>query len=271
MTGARIAALPMYDFAPLREAHDALWLALARRLVAAGVADVPIALMRTPDHVAGWLDPGLLLGQACEYPLASRFPDRVRLVATPHYLAPGCEAARYRSVIVVRAADPARGLQDLRDRRCVINEPDSNSGMNLLRATIAPLARDGRFFGAVAVSGSHLASATQVAEGLADVAAIDCVSFAHFQRWHPVLTAQLRILAWTAASPCLPLITSASTDDRTLGLLRAALDAVSADAALAEVRARLLLASFSLNPDESFAEVRALAQAAVVAGYPSLA
>ena len=271
MTGARIAALPMYDFAPLREAHDGLWLALARRLVAAGVSGVPVGLMRTPDHVAGWLDPGLLLGQACEYPLATRFPGRVRLVATPHYLAPGCEGPRYRSVILVRAADPARGLPDLRDRRCVINEPDSNSGMNLLRATIAPLARDGRFFGAVTVSGSHLASTTQVAEGLADVAAIDCVSFAHFQRWQPDLTARLRILAWTAPSPSLPWITAGSTDDATVALLRTALGEVIADAALAEVRARLLLASFSLNPDESFAEVRELARGADLAGYPSLA
>ncbi len=271
MTAARIAALPMYDFPPLREAHDALWASLARRLTDAGIDGVPPTLTRSMGHVASWLDPGLLLGQACEHPLAISFPGRVRLVATPHYDAPGCEGARYRSAIVVRAADAAAGLQDLRGRRCAVNEPDSNSGMNLLRAALAPIAGGGRFFGSVSFSGSHLESATRVADGRADVAAIDCVSFAHMRRLYGDLAAGLRVLAWTPASPCLPWITARSTDDTTLAVLRHALAGIVTDPALAEVRAQLLLTGFSLAPDESYGEVLSLARAAAEAGYGALA
>jgi ABC-type phosphate/phosphonate transport system substrate-binding protein len=271
MTSARIAVLPMYDFPPLRDAHDALWAALRAQLVAAGVDGVPAQLSQVTDHVASWLDPRLLLGQACEYPLAVRFDGRVRLVATPRYRAEGCEGARYRSAIVVRTADPAHELQDLRERRCAINEADSNSGMNLLRAAIAPLACGNRFFSAVSHTGSHFASASQVADGRADVAAIDCVTLAHLRRLYPALTAQLRVLAWTPASPGLPLITALGTDAATLACLRAALAAVAGDARLQPVREALLLDGFDPDPDTGLREVRQLAQRAADSGYPCLA
>lgn len=271
MIQPRIASLPMYDFAPLREAHDALWASLAGRLRDAGMAGVPDALTWSIDHVASWLHPGLLLGQACEYPLVKRFAGRVRLVATPHYAAPGCEAGRYRSAIVVRESDGAATLHDLRGRRCIVNEPDSNSGMNLLRAAIAPIARGESFFSSIALSGSHLASARQVADACADVAAIDCVTFAHFGRFHADLTARLRVLAWTAASPSLPWITAASSGDGTLAILRHALAQISHDATLAAVRRRLLLTGFSLDPDESFSEVLQIERGAAAAGCSALA
>ena len=223
------------------------------------------------DHFESWLHPDLLLGQACEYPLANRYDRRVRIVATPRYTASGCEGACYRSAIVVRSSDPATDLAGLRGRRCAVNEPDSNSGMNLLRAALAPVAGAAPFFSSVILTGSHLASATQVADGRADVAAIDCVSLAHFQRLYGTLTAQLRVLAWTPASPSLPLITAASTDDALLARLRQALAGVAGDPALQAVRESLLLAGFDLAPDPSLRVVRRLAREADAAGYPTLA
>src|SRR5882672_2303108 len=159
MSSAQIAALPMYDYPELTAAHDALWDALSSRLVAAGIGDVPRKLARSLGHFDLWRHPRLLLGQGCEYPLATSFAGSVRLVATPRYCAPGCEGAQYRSAIVVRTDDPAERLADLRHRRCVINEADSNSGMNFLRAAIAPLAGGARFFESVSLSGSHWSSA----------------------------------------------------------------------------------------------------------------
>ena len=144
MRVARIAALPMYDFPDLLAAHDTLWEALAARLAAAGGEPVPRALSRDLALVDGWRHPGLLLGQACEYPLA-KSPGAVQIVATPRYSAPGSEGDRYRSAIVVRRDDPSATLADLKGRRCAVNQIDSNSGMNLLRAAIAPLA-DGTAF-----------------------------------------------------------------------------------------------------------------------------
>lgn len=271
MSIGRVAALPMYDFPDVAAAHDALWAALAVRLAAAGVESVPQALSRHLSSVDSWRHPGLLLGQACEYPLAKSSGLAVQVVATPRYSAPGCEGARYRSAIVVRRDDPAAALADLRGRRCAVNQLDSNSGMNLLRAAIAPLAERGLFFGSVSVSGAHRESAHRVAAGQADVAALDCVSFAHLQRCEGALTDALRVVAWSPASPSLPLITARTTDPATVQALRDALESLAQDTALAPVRARLFLRGFDFDCDGTFSEVLRLEASAHSLYYPLLA
>ena len=134
MGADRVASLPMYDFPELREAQDVFWNALAERIAAAGVKDVPRKLTRGAWPAEVWGDSSLLFAQGCEYPLAKAFGDRVRVVAHPVYLAAGCEGARYRSAVVVRGrAAPGGGdggagvaaLAALRGRRCVVNELDS--------------------------------------------------------------------------------------------------------------------------------------------------
>jgi len=260
----------MYDFPELADAHDALWTRLARRLTEAGVEGAPAALTRDLGPHALWGHPRLLLGQGCEYPLAKSFAGAIRVVATPRYGVPGCDGALYRSAVVVRSDDPAASLAELRGRRCIINEWDSNSGMNLLRAAIAPLAGGAQFFGAVTASGAHRRSAEMVAAGQADVAALDCVSFAHFQRLMPATTAKLRVLAWTPPSPSLPLITARATDAATLSSLRSCLRAVAADPTLRRVRARLFLDGFDLQPRQDFAVVLELEKSAERCGYPQL-
>jgi ABC-type phosphate/phosphonate transport system substrate-binding protein len=236
----------MYDFAELRPATDALWAALAKRLADHGVS-APAVLERGRALDEVWTDPDLLLGQTCGYPLVTTLAGRVRLVATPCYGAPGCAGAWYRSAVVVRRADDAAGLADLRGRRCAVNDAASNSGMNLLRAAIAGVAGGGaRFFNEVVMTGSHAASLQAVAAGDADVAAIDCVTWAHLQRLRPEQTQRLRVLAWTPATPGLPLITSLRTDAPTLGALIWALRDVAEDSSLAWVREALLLDGFEV-------------------------
>jgi ABC-type phosphate/phosphonate transport system substrate-binding protein len=266
----RIAALPMYDYPELATAHDALWTAVADRLASAGVPDVPRHLTRGVDHLEIWRDPRLLLSQACEYPLANTFADCSRLVATPRYVAPGCEGSGYRSAIVVRSQDSAATLSDLRDRRCVINESGSNSGMNFLRAAIAPLSRGSRFFQSVELSGSHRRSADMVASGRADVAALDCISFAHFQRLAPRAMAGLRILCWSESTPSPPFITARASTDTTLAALRSALADMVADPTVMWARERLLLEGFDFEPAGDFSAVLSLEHRAVELGYPVL-
>jgi hypothetical protein len=270
MNTERIAALPMYDYPELATAHDALWSALAERLVAAGVSDAPLKLTRSLNHFDTWRHPGLLLGQGCEYPLAKSFAGCMRLVATPRYAVPGCDGPRYRSAIVVRAEDSAETLGDLRHRRCVVNEPDSNSGMNLLRAAVAPIARGVRFFESVSLSGSHRRSVEMVMGGQADVAAVDCISFAHIQRLQPATAAALRILCWTPASRSPPFITGIATDDATFQVLRSALAGVITDSTLAPVRENLFLQGLDLDPDGRLTDVLDHERQAAGFGYPAL-
>jgi ABC-type phosphate/phosphonate transport system substrate-binding protein len=260
----------MYDFPELRDAHDRFWAALAQRLRASGVTGVPQQLTQGLSHREVWAHPGLLFGQACEYPLSKSFREHLRIVATPRYSAPGCKRNSYRSAIVVRADEAADSLEELRGRGCVVNEPDSNSGMNLLRAAVAPLAAGARFFRSVSFSGSHRKSVELIAAGQADVAAIDCVTFQHLRRLHPRLISQVRVIDWTPPSPCLPFVVSQHMSEATAEAVRSALDGVCADPSLAPVRDRLLLAGVDLIPDTTCSRVLYLERQARQWRYPDL-
>ena len=264
-----LAALPMYDFPEIREATDALWSAIAAHLAGAGI-DAPAALTRGMPLETLWTHPSLLLAQTCGYPLVTTLRDRVTLLATPRYTASGCKAATYRSAIIVRAGDPATTLADLHGRGGTMNGADSNSGMNLLRAAIAPLARRAQFFAQTLTTGSHAASVQAVANGEADVAAIDCITWAHLQHLRPQTTKALRVLAWTEATPGLPLITSLATPAPTRQALLSALNHVSQNPSLAPVRAALRLDGFEILPLDAYDEILALERQAIAAGYPNV-
>jgi ABC-type phosphate/phosphonate transport system substrate-binding protein len=257
-----VAALPMYDFPELHWATDALWVAIAAR-----VKRAPAPLARGRALMDIWTDPDLLLAQTCGYPLVTSLSGKVRLLAVPRYRAEGCAGVMYRSAVIVRADAAAARLADLRGRRCAVNGADSNSGMNVLRAAVAPLAVDGRFFGDVLSTGAHAASVDAVARGDADVAAIDCVTWAQLQRLRPAAVAGLRVLAWTAASPGLPLITSVRTSPETRDKLAQALDDVAADAALAPVLDALLIDGFEQLPLRAYDSVLDLERLACRFGY----
>ena len=265
-----IASLPMYDWPDLRLATDALWAALARALRARGIA-APDRLERARPREDQWRDPDLLLSQTCGYPYATALRGTVRLVATPAYVADGCEGPLYRSAIVVRTDDPARGLVDLRGRVAAYNAPDSQSGYSAFRAAVAPLARDGRFFAGTVRTGAHLASMIAVAEGHADCAAIDCVCWSLAEHYRVDIAARLKVVAWSPPAPALPFVTAAGRTDDEVEAIRAAVRAVLADPATAATRRALLVAGVEVLDDSAYDVIVDMERAAIAAGYPALA
>lgn len=169
--------------------------------------------------LAHWRAGDLLLSQTCGYPLMTQLPD-VQLVGAFELSAPGCRGARYRSWLVAREEDENSALADFRSRRAVANSLDSHSGYNALRYLIAPLAQEGRFFSLTHLSGSHRQSLAYLRDGRADIAAIDCVTWALLRRYAAHELAGLAIVGETPLCPAPPLITSAQTDARTLATLR---------------------------------------------------
>ena len=266
-----IASLPMYDLEPLREATDAWWRALAGALRRRGFADAPDALDRTGDRLDHWRSPRLLLSQACGYPLTHAFAGALRLVAVPFYAAPHCEGPDYRSLALVREDSPARALEDLRGGRAAVNGFDSQSGFNALRAVVAPLAGNGRFFDGVVETGGHLASARAVADGDADVCAIDCVTHALLSDSMAGALAGTRVLAVTPAAPNLPYVTHAARSDAEVRAMRLALLEAAEDPEAADARARLRLVGFALLPESVYDRIDAMERRAARLGYPDLA
>ena len=233
-----IAALPMYDFPTTAGALDAVWSSMAAHVRAAGFA-APERLTRdlSPDET--WRHPKLMFGQTCGYPLMTALREQVAVLAAPAYAFDGCEGFSHCSFIVARADDARENLADFRGARALVNAFDSDTGMNLFRAAVAPLAEGRAFFASVAVTGAHRASLERIARGEGDLAAIDCVSFALIAAQDGGLAAQVKAIARTRPSPNLPFIMAG---DAPAGLgaaigaaLRAAMDAPD----LADARAVL--------------------------------
>jgi ABC-type phosphate/phosphonate transport system substrate-binding protein len=263
-------SLAMYDLPELTEATDAWWRGLRGHLAALGMRDLPEARENPQDLVSHWLDPALKLGQTCGYPLTHALSGRVQLVATPRYAAPGCAGATYTSFVLVRRRDSIEELADLRGKRVAFNGTDSQSGYNTMRALIAPLATAGRFFGAALESAAHRRSMAMVRSGEADVAAVDCATFALVARVAPDEVRDLNILRATPTAPNLPYVTSVATSAQDLERLRQGLANASQDPALSACRKTLLLEGFEVLPLEGYASILAMEQAAIAAGYPAL-
>lgn len=259
-------ALPMYNVSPmLRDGYEAL----ATALLAQADVDRDAVLVRDVPLPGFWTRPDLLLSQTCGYPYLRALQDQVVLLATPCYDVPGCHGSDYASAIVVRADGAIATLADARGRVAAVNDEHSNSGMNLLRHAVAPLARDGRFFRAVRMSGSHAASVAMVRAGAADIAAIDCVTWAGLCDADPAAVAGLAVLGYTAAAPGLPLIASRFVPERWQARLRQAL--LAPGPALLAAMAPLRIGRFRYCDVSAYARIDDLEREARRLGYPTLA
>jgi hypothetical protein len=192
----------MYDWPEVRGATDALWAALRDALRARGVA-APEALSRDATH---WTDPDLVLSQTCGLPFRRGLHARTTLVGAPDHGLEGCPPGFYRSAVVVRADDPRQAPAAFAGARFAYNAEDSQSGWAALVEALGPLDP-----AAGLRTGAHRASVVAVAEGRADVAANDAVSWRLAEAWEAA-AARLRVLAWTRPTPGLPYITAAGRD-----------------------------------------------------------
>ncbi len=223
-----IAALQMYDWPEVQGRTDAFWARVHDALSEAGI-DAPAALSRPERLSQPWTDPGLLIGQTCGLPyVAGRCGDAV-LIGRPDYGIEGASGGSYASAIICRREDEGT-LADCRGQRAVINEFGSQSGCNALADEVQrmKLDREGPFFGTLELSGAHRSSAQMVADGGADIAAIDAVAWALFQELEPERHARLRVIGWTRAMPALPFITGAVNAPRRAALYDALLAAALA-------------------------------------------
>lgn len=265
-----VASLPMYDLATVTQATDQWWEGLARAFRLQGVPNVPDDLSRGSAVRDLWTSKDLVFSQTCGYPLINRLKEDVRLVAVPCYDAPGCHGSDYCSAIVVPEKLPARSLKDLRGGICAVNSRESHSGFNILRYMLAPIAQGRAFFGSVKISGHHRESLLMLARGEADIAAIDCVTYALITRYEPHVLETLRILCYSPRAPCLPFITSSGNPDDLVRKLRAGLDMAFDDPTLADCRKALMLSGMRTVPLAEYQRIADYETQAIALSYPDL-
>jgi len=255
----------------LRPAYDGLWSVLAKHLRRHKVRGVPETLSTGVPLPGIFTDPLLLVGQCCGYDLIHGFAGSLSIIGTPCFDVPGCAGGKYRSCVLVRDDDPQlRDLEGLRGAVCVVNGFNSHSGTNALRALVAPLSRNGRFFLAVRVSGGHQKSLAQLLGGQADVMAMDGILYEILRRHRPDALRGTQILCWSEPAPAPPFVTSATTDRDELNGLRAAFADTLIDTASQEARTALLLDGINFSTLEDYARIVEIEASALGHGYMEL-
>ena len=171
-----------------------------------------------------WRHPKLLLAQTCWGPMnETGLRDCVRVVTQPDYSdVPGGAEVSYSSAILMRAGDPGVPDSDVAPppdgtarlpfeamggRRLAFNEKHSMSGWLALSADLSAADEDVAMLGGLTATGGHRASMQAVAEGRADVCAVDCRSLALARRFEPQV-GRLRIVGWTARRLGLPCVSA---------------------------------------------------------------
>ncbi len=238
--GDPIAALPMYDWPELQTSNDRFWRAIRTNLAEHGIA-APERLERTLSETEIWNAPGLVLGQTCGLPFVLGLKDKVQLLGAPAYDI-GCGAGSYYSVIVVHADSSATGFDHLAGLRFAYNNAQSQSGFSAFGHALRKHGRGAEAISEWICTGSHRASIRSVADGTADIASIDAVSWRLAQRHEPAAR-MLKIIAKTHPTPGLPFICAI---DRRFSADRIHNAVVEAMAGLdEETRDDLLLTGFS--------------------------
>lgn len=201
------------------------------------VAPDPATLPRDElDLPTLWRHPQLLFGQTCWGPMETTgLAGDVRVIGQPSY--DGIEGGRgefYSSAIVMRRGvvsgdvpapqgDAASVPLDLiRGKRFAFNSHDSMSGYIGISRDLAALGESLAMFPEHVESGGHRSSIVAIADERADVATLDCQSWALAQRFEPAAK-DVVVVGWTAKRKGLPYITSRTTPEAVVGVLVAAL------------------------------------------------
>jgi len=188
---------------------------------------------------------------------------------TPHYTAPGCRGTEYCSQILVGENSAIGAVAEAHGGVCAINRFESHSGMNALRALVAPLHEGGRFFSRVTPCGSHAGSAAAVARGAADICAIDCVTHGLLARHRSAALAGTRILCQSSTAPAIPFVTRVDRGEEFAARLQTVLLEVLVDPATETARRDLLIADGHALP-LAYARIKEFATDASAQGYPEL-
>jgi phosphonate transport system substrate-binding protein len=203
--------------------------------------------------------------------LTRRSAPAVELLA-----APVLQGARYQgrpiyfSDVIVRSDSPYRAFGELRGCSWAYNDPDSHSGYNITRYTLARLGETRGFFGRVVEAGFHQEAIRMVADGRVDASAIDSQVLAIELRDHPALGERLRIIDSLGPATIQPVVAARSLPDALKDELRGALYEAGDDPAMRAALDYGFVARFVPIADADYDDIRAMVAAAEAADFLTL-
>lgn len=192
-----IASLPMY----WRPETEAFW----RRFwhLVQDQLDVPelIEPQDLPSPWAQhWLNPNLALSVTCSRPFHTDLRDKVQYLGTLDF-GLGDAPGHYHSKLIMRRDDH----DQTRPLRFAYNGTDSQSGWGARDELTLNIAE-------TLETGGHAKSLVAVAQGGADAALIDAVTWRMLQRYDPDNAARVQVVSRTRPTPGLPFIAAIGHD-----------------------------------------------------------
>jgi ABC-type phosphate/phosphonate transport system substrate-binding protein len=170
-----------------------------------------------------WRHPALLIAGTCWGPMELGLQHHVQVIGHSNYDGvAGGAGSLYSSAILARKGEGARAavpeageailpLSVFREKKLAFNEHRSMSGYLALKRDLEAIGQSLGLFAELTETGAHRASVIAVAEGEADVAAIDCKSWMLAERHEPAAK-DLHVVGWTSRRRGLPFIRARGID-----------------------------------------------------------
>ncbi|MFK5977900.1 MAG: PhnD/SsuA/transferrin family substrate-binding protein [Rhizobiaceae bacterium] len=199
-----LASLDMYCWRENRHEWQYLWKAIRGELVK---LDIPAPLFLTFGRPIEevWLDPNLLIGHTCGWPYVSKLRDKVSLIGRFNFGLEDCQPGHYNSVFIVSKNSKLSSMDELSDNNSsiAVSGTNSQSGFRSLREVFENIEPSERFI----VTGSHRDSICAVANGEAELAAIDAITWELAKLYEPMVD-DVKVIGRSLPKPGLPLITA---------------------------------------------------------------
>lgn len=233
--------------------------------------ETELTIGRSFDEFArGEADAGFLCGLPYVQ-LTRRMPGLLEPLAAPVLQGARFEGRPvYFSDVIVHHDAPFRAFADLRGHAWAYNDPDSHSGYNVVRATLARRGETGRFFRRVLQSGYHQRSLEMVAAGEVEGAAIDCQVLAIEQRERPELAEQVKVIDSLGPSTIQPIVMASRLPAALKDEARAGLLELHTDPRAREVLAFGFIEHFALVSDHNYDDIRQMLSDSGQAGAVTL-
>ncbi|MEM9277790.1 MAG: PhnD/SsuA/transferrin family substrate-binding protein [Pseudomonadota bacterium] len=248
-----IATLSMYDWPETKQALDRFWTSVAKHLKQYGISP-PYTLTRIEHPSTLWTHPDLLVGQTCGWPYANTLRGKAIPFARFVYDISRCPSGHYNSVYIGRKAEDSRFLESaealLSAEKIAINGNDSQSGFHVFREITGEYSCNTIPEEKRLITGAHRNSVIAVAEGKAEIAAIDGVSFELAKRHEPEAASKVVVIGHSQPKPGLPLITSLQHEAEASRLF-SALEKSVFDLSTAE-REQLLITGLMAAEDQEY-------------------
>ncbi len=183
-------------------------------------------------------------------------------------VAPVMEGERYEdrliyfSDVVVRRDSPFQTFVDLRGASWAYNEPNSQSGYNVVRYHLATLGEMGGYFSSVVASGSHLKSIQMILNRQVDASAIDSTTLELEFLSRPELRQELRIIKTLGPSPIPPWVIRKDVPPATKKTLTELLLRMHEDPYGQEILAHGQIARFARVTDWDYGAIRSMSEKA---------